>query len=116
MKYCNDCHTYAAAQSLFCPTCGSSYDLKLCPKLHSNPASATYCRTCGSSRLSHNHHMPSRFSFRPSVVILLTLILTILSAAVFFIFFLPVPPILKILTVIIIISVLLTLVPRPHQP
>ena len=39
----------------FCTTCGSSFGVKLCPKLHPNPLAAQYCSTCGSRQLSRPH-------------------------------------------------------------
>ena len=32
--------------------CGASFDVKYCRRLHPNPATADYCRVCGSSDLS----------------------------------------------------------------
>ena len=63
MKRCNDCQTFAAEDSTFCRTCGSSFSLKLCPKGHVNPPSAHFCATCGSGDLSRPHHLrPSRYT------------------------------------------------------
>jgi RNA polymerase subunit RPABC4/transcription elongation factor Spt4 len=55
MKRCNDCNTFAPEGSPFCMVCGSSFGLKLCPRLHRNPPVAQYCRTCGSRQLSRPH-------------------------------------------------------------
>jgi DNA-directed RNA polymerase subunit RPC12/RpoP len=41
-----------AGEALFCGTCGRSYDVKLCPRLHQNPRGAEVCSKCGSRELS----------------------------------------------------------------
>ena len=52
MKYCYACGHETGGEPLFCNSCGRSYDVKLCPKLHSNPRTAEACSQCGSRELS----------------------------------------------------------------
>jgi hypothetical protein len=52
MKYCYQCGHMTAGEALFCNSCGRSYDVKLCPRLHVNPRSAECCSQCGSRELS----------------------------------------------------------------
>jgi len=52
MKYCYQCGKMTAGEALFCGTCGRSYDVKLCPRLHQNPRGAEVCSKCGSRELS----------------------------------------------------------------
>ena len=52
MKYCYACGRLTPGKPLFCGTCGKTYDLKLCPRLHPSPRSATVCSQCGSRDLS----------------------------------------------------------------
>jgi len=52
MKYCYKCGHMTAGEPLFCNSCGRSYDVKLCPRLHPNPRSAECCSQCGSRELS----------------------------------------------------------------
>jgi hypothetical protein len=52
MKYCYQCGHMTAGEPLFCNSCGRSYDVKLCPRLHPNPRSAECCSQCGSRELS----------------------------------------------------------------
>ena len=52
MKYCYQCGHITAGEPLFCGTCGRTYDVKLCPRLHSNPRGAEVCSKCGSRELS----------------------------------------------------------------
>lgn len=52
MKYCYACGHTTGGQPLFCNSCGCSYDVKLCPKLHLNPRIAEACSQCGSRDLS----------------------------------------------------------------
>ncbi len=52
MKYCFQCGRITAGEPLFCNFCGSSFDVKLCPRLHPNPRVATVCSQCGSRELS----------------------------------------------------------------
>ena len=42
----------AAGDPLFCHSCGRTYDLKLCPRLHVNPRGVDVCSRCGSRELS----------------------------------------------------------------
>src|SRR6266851_8839725 len=58
MKYCHTCKRYRPDASAFCTQCGSSFDLKLCPRLHPNSTQAEYCHICGSSDLSTPHKRP----------------------------------------------------------
>jgi hypothetical protein len=52
MKFCYTCGHWTAGKPLFCNFCGGSYDVKLCPKLHTNPRFAEACSQCGSRNLS----------------------------------------------------------------
>src|SRR5580698_6163326 len=52
MKYCYACGRLTPGEPAFCQNCGKTYDVKLCPRLHSNPRSAVVCSQCGSRDLS----------------------------------------------------------------
>lgn len=52
MTYCYNCGRMTAGKPLFCGFCGRSYDVKLCPRLHTNPRIAEVCSQCGSRELS----------------------------------------------------------------
>jgi DNA-directed RNA polymerase subunit RPC12/RpoP len=52
MKYCYQCGKMTAGEPLFCATCGRTYDVKLCPRLHMNPRGVEICSKCGSRDLS----------------------------------------------------------------
>lgn len=51
-RYCYNCNRITPGEPLFCNSCGRSYNVKLCPRLHSNPRSAQICSQCGSHDLS----------------------------------------------------------------
>ena len=55
MRYCHNCHRITAGKPLFCNSCGCTYYLKLCPRLHVNPRAAQVCAQCGSRDLSTPH-------------------------------------------------------------
>jgi len=52
MKYCYQCGRITAGEPLYCNFCGRSYDVKLCPRNHTNPRIAEVCSQCGSRELS----------------------------------------------------------------
>ena len=52
MKYCYQCGKMTAGEALYCSTCGRTYDVRLCPRLHVNPRGAVVCSKCGSRELS----------------------------------------------------------------
>ena len=52
MKYCYNCNRITVGKPFFCNSCGRSYNVKLCPRLHANPRSAEVCSQCGSRDLS----------------------------------------------------------------
>jgi RNA polymerase subunit RPABC4/transcription elongation factor Spt4 len=52
MRYCHNCHKITTGEPLFCHSCGSTYDAKLCPARHINPRWADVCSQCGSRDLS----------------------------------------------------------------
>src|SRR4029077_19548441 len=52
MKFCYACGHTTGGEPLFCNSCGCSFDVKLCPKLHVNPRLAEACSQCGSRDLS----------------------------------------------------------------
>jgi len=52
MRYCNECGHMTEGEPLFCNSCGRSYDVRLCPRLHENPRGAECCSQCGSRELS----------------------------------------------------------------
>ena len=52
MKYCYHCNRVTVGEPLFCNFCGRSYNVKLCPRLHTNPRNAEVCSQCGSREFS----------------------------------------------------------------
>lgn len=52
MRYCFSCKRLTAGDPLFCSQCGSTYDVRLCPRLHPNPRGARVCSQCGSHDLT----------------------------------------------------------------
>jgi hypothetical protein len=52
MRYCTACHNLTAGEPMFCGTCGRTYEVRLCPRLHPNPRFAQVCSQCGSHDLS----------------------------------------------------------------
>jgi RNA polymerase subunit RPABC4/transcription elongation factor Spt4 len=69
MRFCRACRHLTAGSPTFCPRCGGSYDIKLCPKLHINARSSSVCSICGSRELS---------SPQPTLTVLMRLGLTLL--------------------------------------
>jgi ribosomal protein L40E len=116
MKRCNDCGTISADPIPFCPTCGSSFGTKLCPRLHPNPLTATYCRTCGSPQLSRPHHIPERPHPRRLAVALALLTLPPVSLAIALITTLPHSLSLSRLLLFLVPSAILLLLAIPFDP
>jgi hypothetical protein len=88
MRFCYTCGHTTVGEPLFCNSCGKSYDVKLCPKLHVNPRLAEACSRCGSRDLS----VPQRrvpLSWR-----ILALLAQAMSGLLLFGFSLPLLPIL----------------------
>jgi len=52
MNYCYQCGRITPGEPLYCNSCGRSYDVKLCPRNHSNPRTAEVCSQCGSREFS----------------------------------------------------------------
>jgi RNA polymerase subunit RPABC4/transcription elongation factor Spt4 len=69
MKYCHQCHKLTLGEPVFCNFCGSSYAVKLCGRLHSNPRSAQACSQCGSRDFS-TPQPKIPIIFRPFVALL----------------------------------------------
>jgi hypothetical protein len=51
MKFCYGCGRATPGDPLFC-NCGKTYDVKLCPRFHSNSRWAEVCSKCGNRDLS----------------------------------------------------------------
>ena len=100
MKICNDCRRYAPDNTLFCPACGASYGMKICPRSHPNPMSAIYCGRCGSPHLSRPHKMSSNRPFRYFLVTAFTATVVLLVIILSPILSLPVPLVAGILAVV----------------
>lgn len=92
MKYCNRCHKLTLGEPVFCNYCGSSFGVKLCGRLHSNPRSAQACSHCGSRDFS-TPQPKIPIIFRPFVALLhilpkligLTLFIGAINVALYFV-------------------------------
>lgn len=49
-KKCRKCKKLCHKDVLFCWSCGSSFDLRICTSGHKNPPWVQYCLTCGKDR------------------------------------------------------------------
>lgn len=81
-KRCNYCKECSPETNPFCSYCGRSFGVRLCPRLHPNPARATYCGTCGSRDLSLPH--PPRPLGPVRLILFLVLIPAVVLLAAFF--------------------------------
>lgn len=52
MKFCFNCGRITPGEPLFCSSCGRTYDIKLCQRMHPNPRRAEVCSRCGSREFS----------------------------------------------------------------
>jgi len=52
MRRCTSCFHYSRGHPAYCPRCGRTYSVRLCPRGHINGRSAQYCTDCGSDDLS----------------------------------------------------------------
>jgi hypothetical protein len=52
MKHCSQCRRFTAGRPTYCPFCGRSYNVKICPRGHASPRGVTFCAECGSGDLS----------------------------------------------------------------
>ena len=52
MKRCTHCRRFTAGDPTYCPYCGHTYNVRLCPRGHRNPRGTAFCRDCGSGELS----------------------------------------------------------------
>lgn len=52
MKLCRACNRLTAGDPQFCSSCGRTYDVRLCPRMHVNPRGAQVCSQCGSRDLT----------------------------------------------------------------
>lgn len=85
MKRCPQCFRYALGDPPFCPTCGRSFNVRICSRGHINDRGVTFCAECGSADLSTAAPAPG-FLFRLSelclhVLIVLTFVVVVLAAA-----------------------------------
>jgi hypothetical protein len=69
MKYCRSCKHLTLGSPSFCNSCGRSYDLRLCPRLHPNSVSSSACSECGSIELSMPQRTRSRWSTGVTTVV-----------------------------------------------
>src|SRR5947207_15894918 len=87
MRYCHNCHKTTTGEPLFCHSCGSTYDAKLCPGRHINPRWATVCSQCGARDLSTPappvplwlKPLLLAASLLPGVVLLLLLVMAVIG-------------------------------------
>jgi RNA polymerase subunit RPABC4/transcription elongation factor Spt4 len=117
MKRCNDCKTFGRDDQLFCDVCGSSFGVRFCSRLHANPPTVTYCRTCGSAQLSRPHRLPQR-RFRPRGLGIALLLVTafFLAFAIYVAFASPIPLSLDFMFLVTVtVSILLLLLIPIHR-
>src|SRR5712692_8550881 len=114
MKYCCTCKMYRPDASVFCTQCGSSFDLKLCPKLHPNSTRAEYCHVCGSSDLSTPHRRPRLPKVLKVALVLLTVLVPALALTSVIAFQIAqgAPPLTKLLTAVMMAAALFMLATR----
>ncbi|MBA3914242.1 MAG: hypothetical protein H0X25_10435 [Acidobacteriales bacterium] len=52
MRYCHNCRHITTGKDPYCNQCGSTYNVRLCPRMHANPRAAKACSQCGATDLS----------------------------------------------------------------
>ncbi len=52
MRWCAACRRYVSGHPRYCPTCGRTFSVRLCPRGHHNPRHVVFCTHCGSDNLS----------------------------------------------------------------
>ena len=52
MRYCSYCKRLNTEHPQFCRYCGRTWNTRLCPRGHPNPADANFCGECGNTDLT----------------------------------------------------------------
>jgi hypothetical protein len=52
MRRCTSCFKWATGFPTYCPSCGRTYNVKICSRGHVCLRSVEFCPTCGSSEMS----------------------------------------------------------------
>src|SRR5438477_12444657 len=52
MRWCSECRRYLPGYPHYCPSCGRTFSVRLCPRGHANPRHVAFCIECGSDTLS----------------------------------------------------------------
>src|SRR5438876_283315 len=52
MRWCTQCRRYTAGHPRYCPTCGRTFEVRLCRRGHVNSRHVDFCTDCGSDELS----------------------------------------------------------------
>lgn len=90
MRLCTNCLQITIGKPLFCNRCGSSYNVKLCPKLHVNPRPAKVCASCGSKDLSTPQ--PKASLFLIPLIFLIRMgpgLLLLIALCIYLVFYIP---------------------------
>lgn len=62
MKLCYSCNHLTQRSPSYCPRCGRSYNMRICPAGHKNTRDTLACATCGSIELSTPQRQRPGFS------------------------------------------------------
>ena len=77
MKQCHICKTYSPDTANYCGKCRSTYAVKLCRNGHINPATVSFCLTCGSEDLSRPDRYPRKLT---KLLVLAWVLVTVFAA------------------------------------
>ncbi len=106
---------------MYCPTCGRSYNLKICARGHANPRNTQFCPTCGSGEFStpapperlSSHLARAVLQFTIGVGLLAVLASLVVVVASHLDWSTMSQPLISVLVLLCLVYWLTTLLPRP---
>ena len=52
MRFCSHCHKWISGRPVYCPSCGRTWNYRICSRGHLNKLDSNYCSVCGSPDMS----------------------------------------------------------------